>query len=194
MANGMSTPIYVVSGLPRSGTSMMMKMLEAGGLKPVTDGIRSADSDNPKGYYELEAVKRTKDDSSWVPGARGKVVKVISQLLADLPDSESYKIVFMRRNLDEVLASQKKMLENRAEDNKSTDSDMKSTFASHVEEVESWMRTAPNVEVLFVSYNRMQSEAGKQIERICKFMGTALDSKKMAEVVDPDLYRQRKQG
>ncbi len=188
----MPTPIYVVSGLPRSGTSMMMKMLEAGGLEPITDGIRSADNDNPKGYYELEAVKRTKQDPSWVEPARGKVVKVISQLLQDLPASEHYKIVFMRRNLDEVLASQQKMLVNRDEEDNAIDDDMKSNFAGHVEEVEGWMRASDHVDVLFVSYNRMQSESESQIARITKFMDADLDASKMATVIDPALYRQRK--
>ncbi len=188
----MSTPIYVVSGLPRSGTSMMMKMLEAGGLEPVTDGIRSADDDNPKGYYELEAVKRTKQDPSWVEPARGKVVKVISQLLQDLPATEKYKIVFMRRNLDEVLASQQKMLVNRDEQDAASDDDMKSSFAGHVEEVEAWLRTSEHVEVLFVSYNRMQAESEGQIARVATFMDADLDSDKMATVIDPALYRQRK--
>lgn len=188
----MTVPIYVVSGLPRSGTSMMMKMLEAGGLEPVTDGLREADSDNPRGYYELEAVKRTKQDPSWVERARGKVVKVISQLLTDLPANERYKVVFMRRNLDEVLASQQKMLENRKEIDKSSDQEMKSTFASHIDEVESWMRSAPQVETLFVSYNRMQSEPERQIQRLAAFLDCELDIDAMRATIDPDLYRQRK--
>lgn len=171
---------------------MMMKMLEAAGIDPVTDGIRSADDDNPKGYYELEAVKRMQDDVSWVPEARGKVVKVISQLLQDLPDSETYKVIFMRRDLDEVLASQTKMLVNRDEDNASDNESMKSTFAAHVEEVEAWMRNAEHVDVLFVSYNRMQSDSDKQIERVAKFMDNDLDIANMATIIDPNLYRQRK--
>jgi len=171
---------------------MMMKMLEAGGLAPVIDGIRSADEDNPKGYYELEAVKRTKQDPSWITDARGKVVKVISQLLQDLPADEHYKVVFMRRNLDEVLASQQKMLVRRDEEDESTDGDMKEMFASHVEEVEGWMRAADHVDVLFVSYNRMQSDSDSQIARVCKFMDADLNSDKMATIIDPTLYRQRK--
>ncbi len=171
---------------------MMMKMLEAAGIDPVTDGIRSADDDNPKGYYEFEAVKRMKEDTSWVPESRGKVVKVISQLLQDLPDNESYKVIFMRRDLEEVLASQKKMLVNREEEDDTSNDSMKSTFAAHVEEVEAWMRVSKHVDVLFVSYNRMQSDSDKQIERVVKFLDTDLDVAAMATIVDPSLYRQRK--
>jgi hypothetical protein len=171
---------------------MMMKMLEAGGLAPVIDGFREADEDNPKGYYEFEAVKRTKQDPSWVKDAQGKVVKVISQLLQDLPSTEHYKVIFMRRHLDEVLSSQQKMLVRRDEEDETNDGDMKEMFASHVEEVEGFMRAADHLDVLFVSYNRMQSDSDKQIERVCKFLGTELDGAKMATIIDPALYRQRK--
>ena len=102
--------IVVVSGLPRSGTSMMMKMLEAGGLTPLTDGQREADEDNLGGYYEFEQVKKMAQDSGWLEEARGKVVKVISRLLYDLPKTYHYRVIFMQRHLDEVLASQQQML------------------------------------------------------------------------------------
>src|SRR5262245_30589474 len=108
-----SDVVTIVSGLPRSGTSMMMKMLEAGGLDPVTDNIRTADEDNPKGYYELEKVMELKNDKSWVPDAKGKVIKVISALLQDLPGDHAYRVVFMQRNMHEVLASQRQMLIRR---------------------------------------------------------------------------------
>ncbi|NJN53987.1 MAG: sulfotransferase [Anaerolineae bacterium] len=107
-------PVIIVSGLPRSGTSMMMKMLEVGGIPPLTDQIRTADNDNPKGYYEFERVKQLdKGDTAWVADAQGKVVKVISQLLRYLPADQEYRVIFMRRNMDEILASQQKMLINR---------------------------------------------------------------------------------
>ena len=106
-------PIIVVSGLPRSGTSMMMGMLEAGGLELVVDGIRAADEDNPRGYYELERVKdlAKAEDKSWLITLQGKGVKVISLLLQHLPEAYNYKIIFMRRSIAEVLDSQSKMLE-----------------------------------------------------------------------------------
>src|SRR3954447_12968927 len=111
-----SAPVIVVSGLPRSGTSLMMNMLQAGGVPIVTDAQRIADDDNPKGYFELERVKQMgRGDVDWVGDSHGKAVKVISYLLKNLPPTSSYKVLFMRRRLPEVLASQKKMLIRRGE-------------------------------------------------------------------------------
>src|ERR1043165_1737839 len=110
-------PITVVSGLPRSGTSMMMKMLEAGGMSLLVDNLRTADDDNPAGYYEFEPVKKlSQGDFDWLEEAQGKAVKVIAALLADLPSAYTYQIIFMRRDMFEILASQNKMLLNRGED------------------------------------------------------------------------------
>ena len=106
-----SKTVIIVSGLPRSGTSMMMKMLEAGGLKILTDNLREADANNPKGYYEFERVKQMKDGNlAWLPDAVGKVVKIVTGLIIYLPSDYKYKIIFMKRDLNEVLSSQKKML------------------------------------------------------------------------------------
>ena len=107
----MDSEIVIVSGLPRSGTSLMMQMLSSGGLEVVTDNVRTADVDNPRGYYELEKVKRVKADASWLPDVRGKVFKMVSQLLYDLPPTQCYRVIFMERDLDEILASQERMLE-----------------------------------------------------------------------------------
>ena len=107
----MDSEIIIVSGLPRSGTSLMMQMLSHGGLEVLTDNVRTADVDNPRGYYELEQAKRVRADASWLPDARGKVVKMVSQLLYDLPPTERYRIIFMERDLEEMLASQERMLE-----------------------------------------------------------------------------------
>src|SRR5262245_46933223 len=98
----MNTDIVIVSGLPRSGTSLMMQLLEAGGIEVVTDKLRAADADNPRGYHEFERVKKIKQDASWVPEIRGKAVKMVSQLLCDLPTTETYRIIFMERDFDEV--------------------------------------------------------------------------------------------
>ena len=186
-------PVTVVSGLPRSGTSMMMKMLEAGGIPPITDDIREADDDNPKGYYEFERVKQLdKGDKEWVADAQGKSVKVISQLLRHLPDEYEYKVVFMRRNMEEILASQKKMLINRGEDpNKVSDEEIKDLFEKHLASVVNWLDNQNNVEVLYIHYSETLSNPQPQAEKINSFLGGQLNVEAMTGVVDPTLYRNR---
>ena len=185
--------ITIVSGLPRSGTSMMMKMVDAGGIPPLTDALRVADEDNPKGYYEFERVKQMdKGDTAWVPDARGKAVKVISALLKYLPTTEQYRVIFIRRNIDEILASQRKMLIHRGEDpDKQDDAQMKLLFEKHVRSVEEWLASRPNVRTLYVHYSDMLGNPQPQIERVNTFLGGKLDTARMAEVVDPALYRNR---
>ena len=185
--------ITIVSGLPRSGTSMMMKMIDAGGIPPVTDALRVADEDNPKGYYEFERVKQMdKGDVAWVPEARGKAVKVISALLKHLPANEQYRVIFIRRNIDEILASQRKMLIRRGEDpDKQDDAQMKLLFEKHVRGVEAWLAERRNVRTLYVHYSDMLGDPRPQIERVNAFLGGKLDTARMAEVVDPALYRNR---
>ena len=185
--------ITVVSGLPRSGTSMMMKALEAGGLPVVTDAQRAADEDNPKGYYEMERVKQLdKGDTAWVADAQGKVVKVISALLEHLPPGYQYRVVFMQRAMPEVLASQKKMLERRGEPtDRVSDEELTRLFSKHVQKVETWLRGQPNFQVLTVDYNRMLADPLPYVRQVNQFLDGALDEQRMAEVVDPALYRNR---
>lgn len=192
----MSATVYIVSGLPRSGTSMMMQMLHRGGLPVLTDAVRSADEDNPRGYFELERVKQTKGDPSWLADADGKVVKLISRLLLDLPDPDPervrYKVVFMRRDLDEVLRSQKKMLDRRGEDDVQSDEQVKELFVAHLEEIENWLRKRSDIDVIFQSYSRMVTEPRQGAEKINQFLGGILDVEAMLSEVDPELYRNRK--
>ena len=185
--------ITIVSGLPRSGTSMMMKMVDAGGILPLTDALRVADEDNPKGYYEFERVKQMdQGDTSWVVGARGKVVKVISALLKHLPPGEQYRVIFVRRHMPEILASQRKMLINRGEDpDKMDDAQMTMLFENHVRQVENWLAQQPNIEVLYVHYSDVMADPLTAINSMGRFLGRDLDVRAMAEVVDPDLYRNR---
>ncbi len=187
-------PVVVVSGLPRSGTSMAMRMLEAGGLATVVDDIRAADEDNPKGYFEDERVKdlAQEGDRSWVAGARGKVVKVVSSLLTHLPDSSYYKVVFMRRNLHEVLASQAKMLARRGEVHDTPDDEMLRMYAQHLEKVEFQLRYRPNVEALHVEYRDVVEEPRGEAERMNEFLGGGLDVEAMVAAVDRQLYRNRR--
>jgi hypothetical protein len=188
--------ITVVSGLPRSGTSMMMKMLEAGGIPPVTDELRTADEDNPKGYYEFERVKAMdQGDTSWVVGARGKVVKVISALLKHLPPGEQYRVVFVRRNMPEILASQRKMLIRRGEDpDKMDDAQMARLFEKHLKQTDEWLQSQSNFRVLYVHYSDILADPRPQIERINDFLGGQLNTDGMLTAVDPNLYRNRQQA
>src|SRR5262249_47410480 len=148
-------PIVIVSGLPRSGTSMMMKMLEAGGVPIMTDAIRTADIDNPKGYYEYERVKdlEKESDKSYVREGRGKALKVISFLLKELPDDNYYRVVFMRRDLDEVISSQNKMLDRRGEQSIDDREMMAEAYRNHLAAVKILVRNRPNFEMLEVRYD-----------------------------------------
>lgn len=190
-----SKAVIVVSGLPRSGTSMMMKMLEAGGKTILTDNLREADANNPKGYYEFERVKQMKDgDFGWLPDAVGKVVKIVTGLIAYLPPDYHYKVVFMQRDLHEVLSSQKKMLGRLGKgDDNIPDDKMAKTYEDHVRQVKAWLVRQANIEVLYVNYNTMIADATESLQKVNTFLGGALDVQKMASVVDRELYRERKQ-
>jgi hypothetical protein len=188
---GADREIVVVSGLPRSGTSLMMQMLDKGGVPAVTDSLRTPDVDNPRGYYEFEAVKKIKEDASWLPETRGKVFKMVSQLLYDLPASESYRIVFMRRDLDEMLDSQEKMLARLGRPSAPRD-EIKRAFTQHLDRLLAWLEKQPNMPVLFVRHGDLVADPRAQVERINAFFGGRLDIEAMVAAVDPSLYRNRK--
>ena len=184
--------ITVVSGLPRSGTSLMMNMLEAGGISPLVDNARAADEDNPRGYYEFERVKKLKQDQAWLPSARGKAVKVISALLAQLPAGESYRVIFMQRNMAEILASQRRMLERRGEPaDKISDAEMAALFERHLKQVTGWLAAQPNMTVMYVDYRRLIASPQELVSAVNAFLGGWLDESKMAAAVDSTLYRNR---
>lgn len=186
--------ITIVSGLPRSGTSMMMKMLEAGGLEALTDNIRTADEDNPKGYFEFERVKQIENDKAWLEDARGRVVKLISALLKHLPPSYNYKVIFMRRAMPEILASQRQMLIRRGEPADAVPDDkMAAMFEKHVAQVESWLAAQPNIQTLYVSYNEVIKDPQSHAELVNKFLGNTLKVDAMVGVADAALYRQRRE-
>jgi hypothetical protein len=189
----MDSEIIIVSGLPRSGTSLMMQMLENGGIEIITDNQRTADTDNPRGYYEFEKVKQIKRDASWLPQARGKAVKMVSQLLYDLPSGERYRIIFMERDFDEMLLSQEKMLE-RLGRRAAPREEMKRSYTLHLERLHEWLQRQANLECLRVSYNTLLEQPGEPAERVREFLGGRVDVEKMARTVDPSLYRNRKPG
>jgi hypothetical protein len=188
-------PIILVSGLPRSGTSMMMSMLKAGGLEILSDDIRTPDANNPKGYYELERVKKLQEgDIKWLSDAPGKVVKIISALLKYLPDKYSYKIIFMQRDMDEILISQRRMLERDGKVGDNTDDQvMAELFEKHLNEVDKWLKAQKKVQVLKISYNDVLRNPRTNIKLLNDYLGNNLDISKMLEVIEPKLYRERKQ-
>jgi hypothetical protein len=187
--------VIVVSGLPRSGTSMMMKMLAEGGLSVLTDAIRSADEDNPNGYFELEQVKQLAEgQNGWLANADHKIVKIISALLEHLPPEHHYKILFMEREIAEILASQHKMLARRNEASKVSDAEMEAQFREHLKAIKYWLARQPNMEVMYVDYNRMMANPDAYCQKIADFVGLPLDVAKMRSVPNERLYRNRARG
>ncbi len=192
--DAMSFPsfITVVSGLPRSGTSLVMQMLSAGGMGVLTDDIRAPDDDNPAGYFEFEPVKRTRSDASWVPAAAGKAVKVIYLLLADLPLGFSYRVIFVRRNLDEVVRSQQAMLQRRGAAGAGLDvAEMARVFARQLDKIEAWLSRQSSISVMFLEYSGVVSDPQPHAKRIRDFLGVDLDTNAMSAAVNPQLYRHR---
>ncbi len=187
----MENEIVIVSGLPRSGTSLMMQMLDRGGLAVVTDHVRSPDTDNPRGYYELEQVKRIKEDVSWLPATRGKAFKMVSQLLYELPASESYRVIFMERDLDEMIPSQEKMLARLGKP-AAPSSEIKRHFTAHLTKLRDWLAGQRNIKVMYVGYRDLVDRPEAQAAEISAFLNGRVDAGLMAKSVDPSLYRNRK--
>lgn len=187
--------VTVVSGLPRSGTSMMMAMLEAGGIPALTDRVRGADEDNLRGYYEYEPVKTIGADASWMAGARGRAVKIILSLLPHLPGGFDYRVVLMRRDLDEVIASQRVMLERAGRRGGRIGPDeLKRLYEAELAKHDAWAAGRGDVESVRVSYNGLLTEPGPVVAMLDGFLGGGLDRAAMLAVVEPVLYRQRGAG
>jgi hypothetical protein len=187
-------PITIVSGLPRSGTSMMMKMLEAGGMPLVTDDVRQADEQNPRGYFELEAVKELDKggDTSWLRGARGKAVKVISFLVTWLPETYDYRVIFMERSIEEVVASQNAMLRHRGHAPETTDAERaKIFFKDHLERTHRFLRQRRCFRTLTVHYVEAVEHPSDIAQQVASFLDAGLHVGEMAAVVDRALYRNR---
>jgi hypothetical protein len=186
----MTAEILIVSGLPRSGTSVMMQILDAGGVEVVTDNLRTADTDNPRGYYEFEKVKQVKRDASWLPGIRGKAVKMVSQLLLDLPPMERYRVVFMERDFTEMLDSQERMLRRLGRPAAPRETIIPA-FTAHLERVHEWLGRQSHFAVLRVGYKTLVEGPVAEILRVNEFLGGRLDVQRAVGAVDPSLYRNR---
>ena len=188
----MDALITVVSGLPRSGTSMMMSMIKAGGMDILVDNIRRPDEDNPKGYYEFEKVKKTNEDPFWLKEAEDKAVKMVTMLLRDLPLDRNYKIIFMKREMAEVLASQRRMLERLKMDSDVTkDEEMGRVFEKHLVVIENWLKKQENMDVQYISYNDVIRYPYENAKIVNRFLDNRLDVDRMIQMIDQSLYRQR---
>jgi Sulfotransferase domain len=184
--------IYIVSGLPRSGTSLAMQMLDAGGLPVLGDGLRGADADNPRGYYEWERIKQLALEPSLVAESEGRAVKVISSLLFALPRDYQYRVVFMLRPLDQVLASQAVMLRNLGTEGPPlAPAAMLAALQAHLAQVNAWLRSRPDLAVLKVNFHDLIADPRGQAASMARFFDLALDVEAMARQVDPSLHRQR---
>jgi len=180
--------VYIVSGLPRSGTSMMMQMLSNGGMNILTDNLRQNDDNNPKGYFEFEKVKKLSQDNTWMAEADGRLIKIIAQLLQFLPSTFNYKIIFMEREMTEVLKSQQKML---GKDTSVFPSTLSQTFSKQLQGTKNWLQGQPNMEVMYVNYKDVINKPVEIAEEINSFLETDLDISEMAEAVDRELYRNK---
>lgn len=188
----MGDAIVVVSGLPRSGTSMIMKMLEAGGFPVVSDDKRKPDPDNPKGYYEYEKVKRIQQDASFISQLHGKALKIISFVLYYLPAIHSYKIIFIKRNMQEILSSQRKMLKRLKKPTDGVDDDiMAGKFNIHLKKIFVWIDRQKNIDCLFLNYHDVMHDPLSNAKALTQFLKVDLEINAMAGVVDKSLYRNR---
>jgi hypothetical protein len=185
-------PVTVVSGLPRSGTSLAMQMIHAGGIPALTDGQRTSDDSNPRGYFELERVKQLKQDKSWLDDAAGKVVKVIHLLLAELPDDRPYRVVFMQRDLREVVQSQATMLARSGRTGGQLAPErLIAVYEQQLKTVEQWLAARPNFSVLRVPYAQLVSDPSGVVPTVNAFLGGTLDEARMRAAVDPGLHRNK---
>ena len=184
--------VTVVTGVPRSGTSLMMQMLAAGGIEPLTDGLREPDADNPRGYFELEVVKRTRRDASWVGDAVGRAVKVIHALVMALPTDREYRLIWMQRPLEEVIASQRAMLARRgAGEDVLAPERLAEIFRAQVQDVGRWVAVQPGFASLAIDYHAVLEDPRAAAQSVDRFLGGGLDCQAMAGVVDAGLHRQR---
>jgi hypothetical protein len=186
--------VTVVSGLPRSGTSMMMQMLEQGGMELLTDQVRQADENNRNGYYEFEPVKGLlkTDAGAWVGQAKGKAVKVIAQLLPHLPAENHYRIIFMQRDMQEILLSQRKMLEREGKQTPDM-VQLAESYHAQLQRIEGYVAAHQHMDVLYLCYRDILIGPENTVASISEFIGRLLDRKKAASAVDSDLYRVRSQ-
>lgn len=185
--------IIVVSGLPRSGTSMMMQILNALNVQLYTDNHRPADKSNPRGYYEHQDVKKLENDSTWLKYVKGKAVKIISPLLIHLPKNFQYKIIFMLRDINEIIHSQNKMLNNSAKNEEPTNPQiLKTIFDKNILQIKKWQKENPNAKILYLNYVDFLNKAEDEVKKIQPFLNLEITPVNLSHIISRDLYRSRK--
>jgi tetratricopeptide (TPR) repeat protein len=184
--------ILIVSGLPRSGTSLMMQMLKAAGIEPMTDGKRTADDDNPEGYWEWEEIKQLPKNPRIIEQTKGKVVKVISALLPSLPRPHRYKIIYMVRPTTQVVDSQLVMLDRQGQKARSEKQHLIDVQEAHSRQIRQVLAKSDRVDLLEVSYPDLVADPGPVIEQLKVFLGENFqDSEFVSACVKPKLFRNR---
>ena len=182
--------IIVVSGLPRSGTSLMMQILQKAGIPLLTDEKRRADVNNPRGYFEYQPVKKLKEDNSWLHRARGKALKIVSPLLVYLPDAFHYQIIFMQRSLDEIIASQNKMLNSRAIP-PTPSQRLRNYLANHLLQINTYLSNKKNISVLKIDFKTLIDQPETELAKLSEFLGHPFNHETIKSVIQRDLYRTR---
>lgn len=183
--------VVIVSGAPRSGTSLMMRILEAAGLAPLCDEARPPDADNPHGYYELDAVKRSAQDHGWLGGAGGRAVKVVQSLLRHLPSDRRYRVILMRRDPDAVVRSQEAMLARRGAAPEPDGAATRISLVRQLRATETLLESRPEFDWLGVDYDRLVADAEPELQRVILFLGLDATAAELASIVEPALQRQR---
>ncbi|OIQ30100.1 MAG: hypothetical protein BM564_03850 [Bacteroidetes bacterium MedPE-SWsnd-G2] len=180
--------MVIVSGLPRSGTSLMMQMMNNGGLEVLTDNQRKSDDSNPKGYFEYEPVMSIHKDNSWVELAKNKSVKVVAPLLKHLPSEYRYKVIFMNRDITEVIKSQQKMI---GRDTETLPVKLFDAFQKQLQVVDTWKEKEPGVEMMYVNYKDVLENPNDLVNQISDFISVDMDQEAMISSVDKSLYRNK---
>lgn len=180
--------IVVVSGLPRSGTSLMMQMLQSGGIEVLTDSNRKADVSNPKGYLEYKPVMALHKDNSWLNIAQNKSIKIVAPLLKFLDPKYRYKVIFMTRDLSEVVKSQQKMI---GKDIDTLPVKLFEAYKRQLQQVETWKEKEPSVEFIYIDYKDAIYNTERTVKKVASFVGKQLNTEAMQSCVDKNLHRNK---
>lgn len=185
--------IVVVSGIPRSGTSLMMNMLGRAGLPLLTDETRGADESNPEGYFELAAVRKTQEDNAWVSRAQGHAVKVIHRILPALPEVYRYRVILMHRPVAEVVQSQDRMLARLGADpSQLPEGRIEAIFKEQHEQTRALLEQEAHFDWIEVEYPELVEAPVRGAEQVIRFLELSAEPADVATAIDARLYRERR--